>query len=85
MIPIQDLLNRIRWDPEFGRGQFALGYLDRIAGRLIRVPLARVEFDPQDHFSFQFTDAEGETLSIPLHRIYEVYRNGERIWHRELP
>jgi hypothetical protein len=41
-----------------------------------------VHFDPDDHFSFQL-DAAGELLTIPLHRVSEVYRNGELIWHRE--
>jgi uncharacterized protein (UPF0248 family) len=29
MQPLQDLLHRIQWDPEFGRGTFAIGYEDR--------------------------------------------------------
>jgi uncharacterized protein (UPF0248 family) len=31
MTPLHELLNRIRWDPEFGRGQFKIGYLDHFA------------------------------------------------------
>ena len=83
MITIRDLLNRIRWDREYGRGEFAIGYFDRVEERTIVVPLAQVRFDPADHFSFQLTDAAGEPLNIPLHRVCEVYRNGELIWHRE--
>jgi hypothetical protein len=30
MQPLQDLLHRIKWDLEFGRGEFALGYYDRV-------------------------------------------------------
>jgi uncharacterized protein (UPF0248 family) len=30
MIPIHRLLNRIRWDPGFGRGRFVIGYYDRL-------------------------------------------------------
>ncbi|MDD5322664.1 MAG: DUF504 domain-containing protein [Methylococcales bacterium] len=30
MNPIQNLLHRIRWGPEFGRGEFVIGYYDRI-------------------------------------------------------
>ncbi len=83
MITIRDLLNRIRWDREYGRGEFTVGYYDRVEGRIILVTLVQVRFDPDDHFSFQLTDAAGEPLSIPLHRVCEVYRNGEIIWHRE--
>ena len=42
MIPIHELLHRIHWDPEFGKGAFEIGYEDHIAGRIVRVPLGRV-------------------------------------------
>lgn len=84
MIPIHELLNRIRWDPEFGRGRFALGYFDRVTGRVVVVPFTDLSFEPGDHFAFQFMDAEGETHNVPLHRIRDVYRDGVRIWHREV-
>ena len=83
MITIRELLNRIRWDPEYGRGEFAIGYFDRLEERIIVIPLGAVRFEPGDNFSFQLTDAAGEPLSIPLHRICEVYCNGELIWHRK--
>src|SRR5229473_995016 len=44
MIPIHELLNRIRWDPEFARGSFELGYYDRAENRVILVPLKGVSF-----------------------------------------
>jgi len=83
MITIRSLLNRIRWDREYGRGEFTVGYYDRLAERVILVPLVMVHFDPDDHFSFRLTDVAGEPLAIPLHRVCEVYRNGELIWRRE--
>ena len=83
MITIRELLNRIRWDRDYGRGEFTVGYFDRVEERIILVPLVRVRFDPDDRFSFQLTDAAGEPLAIPLHRVCEVYRNGELIWRRE--
>ncbi|MFH0340572.1 MAG: DUF504 domain-containing protein [Chromatiales bacterium] len=83
MLPIQDLLNRIRWDPEFGRGVFTLGYYDRVEGRIIRVPFHHPHFDTADRFSFQIVDDHGEVHEIPLHRIKEVYKDGQRIWLRE--
>ena len=83
MITIRELLNRIRWDQYFGRGDFAIGYFDRVQQRMIVVPLGEVRFHVGDHVSLVLTDAAGEPLSIPLHRVYEVYRNGELIWYRE--
>ena len=83
MIPIHDLLNRIRWDPEFGRGEFLIGYYDRVEDTIIRIPLGEIRFSPDDHFSFETIDPQGEVQSIPLHRIRDVYKDGELIWHRD--
>lgn len=83
MTPIQDLLNRLRWDEEFGRGDFVIGYHDRFNDSLVEVPLKELSFPEGDHFAFELTDDEGAIHSIPLHRIKAVYKNGELIWHRE--
>lgn len=83
MIPIHELLSRIRWDPEFGKGRFEIGYYDRVEGRIILVPMQELHFQADEHLSFQLVDEDGVTHTIPLHRIKQVYRNGELIWHRE--
>ena len=83
MMPIHELLNRIRWDREFGRANFVIGYYDRLEDRIIRVPLGEIFFEPGDHFSFDLIDRDGELHSIPLHRIKEVYRDEVLIWQRE--
>ena len=85
MLPIHELLNRIRWDPQFARGNFELGYFDRVEKRIIVVPFAEVTFPRDDPGSFQLTDAEGRVLRVPLHRVREVYKDGWRIWHRPEP
>lgn len=85
MVPIHELLNRIRWDAEFGRGEFVIGYYDRVADSIIRVPLCQVFFDPADHFVCQITDAEGESHMVPFHRIREVCKDGTLIWQRHPP
>lgn len=79
MIPIQELLNRMRWDEHF-RGDFVLGYYDRVSGEIVRVPFAAVTFPPDDHFALVIIDAEGAAHSVPYHRVREVWRNGELIW-----
>lgn len=83
MIPVHDLLNRIRWDPEFGRGEFAIGYYDRVARGVVTVPLAAVRFDPQHRFFFDVTDAEGAVHAVPFHRVRRIYKDGRLIWQRD--
>lgn len=84
MIPIHELLSRIRWDEDFGRAEFLVGYYDRVSAAIVRVPFQALYFDSEDHFDFQLLDEEGVSHTIPLHRIREVWRNGERIWHRQV-
>lgn len=83
MMPIHELLNRIRWDRDYGQGDFVIGYYDRIEDRIVQVPMREIFFEPDDHFAFDLIDHEGELHSIPLHRIKQVFRNGELIWYRE--
>lgn len=82
MIPVQDVLNRIRWDAEFARGEFELGYFDRVERRVIVVPFCEIDFPNDSPRAFRFVDDEGRTHRIPLHRVREIYKNGQLIWHR---
>lgn len=82
MIPIQDLLHRIQWDPEFGKGNFVIGYFDRKLGRIIKVPFQRISMEPGSSFSFELFDEVGRARMIPLHRVREVWLNGNLIWQR---
>ena len=82
MIPIHELLNRIRWDPEFGKGNFELGYYDRAEDRIIVVPFRRVTFPAESPEAFQIADSEGKIHRVPFHRVREVYKDSQRIWHR---
>jgi uncharacterized protein (UPF0248 family) len=82
MIPLHELLSRIRWDRAFAEAAFELGYWDRMEERIIRVSLRDVHMDPESHAMLQVVDEEGEVHSVPLHRVKEVWRNGELIWQR---
>ena len=82
MQTIHELLSRIRWDAEFGRGEFVIGYYDRMQERILQVPLRQVWLDANDRFFCQIVDEEGELHSVPFHRIREVYKNGAPIWRR---
>ena len=83
MIPIQELLNRLRWDSAFATGDFVIGYYDRVEGKIIQVPLQQVHMTPGDHFSCQVTDLDGYAHDVPFHRIKEVRKDDQLIWHRE--
>ncbi|HEY8037716.1 MAG TPA: DUF504 domain-containing protein [Methylobacter sp.] len=83
MIPIQELLHRIRWDQEFGRGEFVIGYYDRIGHEIILVPFIETTFPKDAPGVFELIDHEGKTHTIPLHRVRSVYKDGELIWFRE--
>lgn len=82
MMPIQDLLHRVRWDPEFGRGSWVLGYLDRPTGAIVRVPFNTVRFPEGDRFSVETTETDGTVHAVPLHRIREMWKDGRLVWSR---
>ena len=84
MQPLHELLHRVRWDREFGKGTFTLAYIDRMAGEDQVVPLASITVDERAGM-FSFTDAEGVARRIPLHRVRTVYRDGAVVWHRQIP
>jgi uncharacterized protein (UPF0248 family) len=79
MISIQKLLSRIRWDPAFGDAFFEIEYEDRIVG-LIRIPLEHIF--AVDAISFSINHELDGIITIPLHRVKCVYRNGNLIWSR---
>lgn len=85
VIPIQQLLHRIRWDPEFGRADFVIGYFDRLLGGIVRVPYSAEQFGGGEQFSFTAIEADGSVHEVPLHRIREITRNGVLIWQRPAP
>lgn len=82
MIPIHELLARIRWDSEFARARFVIGYWDRVTGAEVKVPPERIHIEPGAHFSFEAIEADGTPHTVPLHRVRSVWRNGELIWSR---
>lgn len=81
MQTILQLLSRIRWDDEFGRGNFEVGIYDRVGDRLEFRPLENLHLEPGNRFSFTIV-VEDEELTVPFHRIREVRKNGKTIWKR---
>ncbi len=83
MVPLHELLARIRWDPDFGRGEFVIGYLDHSHQGLVYVPLSDVHESTEGHFAFEVAGDDDAARSIPYHRVKEVWKDGALIWRRE--
>ena len=85
MVPIHELLARVRWDPDFGRGTWEVAYLDRAMPALVRVPLDELSDTSYGGYAFDVIDEDGVTHTIPYHRVREVWRDGELVWSRLAP
>ena len=46
-------------------------------------PFREFHFNEDDHFDFQILDEDRVTHTIPLHRIRELYKDGELFWHHD--
>ncbi|MBD3318964.1 DUF504 domain-containing protein [Candidatus Woesearchaeota archaeon] len=77
MIPIHELLNKIKWDDRENPDEYVLVYLD--FGTLREIPYAALQ-DIEGSFMVVYVD--GKTSHIPLHRIKMVKKNGKTIWKR---
>jgi uncharacterized protein (UPF0248 family) len=82
MTRIQDPLNRIRWDREFGKARFAIGYCDRLEKALVRVPFKNISVPGEEPSFLEPVAPDGIVHSVPLHRVRAVWRNGTMIWQR---
>ena len=79
MIPIQDLLNKIKWDKREAPEQYSIFYFDRILKNLIEISYARIK---RIEGSFMVLDNIEES-NIPLHRIKKVMKNEVVVWERK--
>ncbi|MBI2101790.1 DUF504 domain-containing protein [Candidatus Woesearchaeota archaeon] len=79
MTPIQDLLNKIKWDKRENTSDYTLFYFDRILNKMISVPYNNIK---RLEGSFMVLNNEDET-NIPLHRIKKVAKKDAIIWERK--
>ena len=84
MIPIHELLARIRWDPAFAAARFEIAYQDRERQALVRLPLERIRMKDgeEGRFGFEALEDDGSVHGVPYHRVRAVWRDGELIWSR---
>ncbi len=80
MQPIQDLLNKIKWDKRENPEQYSIFYHDHILNKLIQIPYNKIK---RIEDNFMVLDNEEES-NIPLHRIKKVEKNDAVVWERKL-
>ena len=81
MIPIHDLLNKLKWDKKIKADEYSLGYYDRVEDVLKEVKYNEIN-EIKDNLIV--LTIENKEVSIPLHRIKMVKRNGIAVWKREV-
>ena len=79
MQPIQDLLNKIKWDKRENPDDYSIFYYDRIIKKLMQIPYNKIKMIEG---SFMVLDNEEES-NVPLHRIKRVEKNGSVVWERK--
>lgn len=80
MIPIIDVINKIKWDQKEHPEEYVIAYEDRIQHRLIEIPYTKIK---RLEGTFIIIDnEEGQEVNIPTHRIKQVKKKGKIIWQR---
>ena len=79
MQPIQNLLNKIKWDKRENPEEYSIFYYDRILKELIEIPYEEIK---RVEGTFMVLDNEDES-KVPLHRVKKVTRDGYVVWQRE--
>jgi uncharacterized protein (UPF0248 family) len=77
MIPIKDLINKIKWDKRESPKDYSLIYID--LGK--KKELAYKDIKKLEG-NFMIIERNGEETEIPLHRIREVKKKGKVVWKR---
>lgn len=80
MIPIKELLNKVKWDKRENPEDYSVFYLDRVLNRLIEISYKNIK--RLDGEFFVINKNEEDTF-IPLHRIREVRKKGKLVWQRK--
>jgi uncharacterized protein (UPF0248 family) len=79
MIPIKDLIDKIKWDDRENPDEYTLEYLDFNVLKSIKyTDIKEIEG------SFMIVEVDIRDTYIPLHRIKIVKKNGKVIWKRPI-
>ncbi len=79
MIPIKDLLNKIKWDKNLNPNEYSIGYFDRISKKLVWIDFEQIK---NIDGNFMVLEKDRNEVNIPLHRIRVVKQKKETIWKR---
>ena len=80
MIPIKQLLDKIKWDKAENPYDYTLFYYDRVANNLKKIKYIDIE---KIEDNFLIITLEGKETNLPLHRIRKVMKKDEVIWERK--
>lgn len=78
MQPIQDLINKIKWDKRENPKYYSLIFID--LGKEKEIPYSTI-IRLEGNFMIILND-NNEEVDIPLHRIRKVKKSGKIIWKR---
>ncbi len=79
MQPIQDLLNKIKWDKSEDSSDYAIGYEDRVLKKIIEIKFSDIK---RIEDSFMVLKRDNEEVMIPLHRVRVVKKKDLVVWKR---
>ncbi|MDP6642350.1 MAG: DUF504 domain-containing protein [Candidatus Nanoarchaeia archaeon] len=75
MIPIKDLINKIRWDKDLDRDGYLLHYVDRIVNSIKEIKFNEIQSIEGDFIVLY-------NKEVPLHRVRKVTKFGKVLWER---
>lgn len=81
MIPIQDLINKIRYSPAENPEDYTLFYYDRVEDKLKPLKLTDINKIEEGFLTLKKQDRE---TNLPLHRIKKVKKKEKIVWERKL-
>lgn len=76
MTTIRDILNKLKWHPDYDFSQVEISYLSRPEGILT------IWGNEVEDIGTMFVELRDGTM-IPLHRLVRIAHDGKTIWDRE--
>lgn len=77
MIPIKNLLNKIKWDKKENPSDYSVFYLDKVKNDLVELRYNNIK-----RIEGNFIVIGKEETYIPLHRIRKIRKKGKTVWKR---